>query len=159
MDQRQPDLGTHRRQLRCRSGALQAGASRCGASLAAVAQSLPVQARPQSRRDLVAEGPGVVAARQQAVALPADRAAAQAARRRRLAGDAGRYRLAPMAPAFPAFIAEKLRTERFRLLDVGCSGGIDAVWRAFEPRLQALGVDASESECRRLSELERNPDV
>jgi Methyltransferase FkbM domain len=64
-----------------------------------------------------------------------------------------------MAPAFPAFIAEKLRTERFRLLDVGCSGGIDAVWRAFEPRLQALGVDASESECRRLRELERNPDV
>jgi hypothetical protein len=64
-----------------------------------------------------------------------------------------------MPPSFPAFIGQKLRTEKFRLLDVGCSGGIDAMWRAFEPRLQALGIDASEAECRRLAELERNPDV
>jgi hypothetical protein len=64
-----------------------------------------------------------------------------------------------MASTFPAFVADKLRTERFRLLDVGCSGGIDPLWRAFEPKLQALGVDASAAECRRLSELERNPDV
>jgi hypothetical protein len=64
-----------------------------------------------------------------------------------------------MAPAFPAFVAAKLKTEGFRLLDVGCSGGIDAIWRDFEPRLQALGVDASEAECRRLAELERNPGV
>src|SRR5262245_23064283 len=64
-----------------------------------------------------------------------------------------------MTSGFPAFIGQKLRTEKFRLLDVGCSGGIDAIWRAFEPRLQALGVDASATECRRLIELERNPDV
>lgn len=64
-----------------------------------------------------------------------------------------------MALPFPAFVAAALKTERFRLLDVGCSGGIDAVWRAFEPRLQALGIDASDTECRRLTELERNPDV
>ncbi|HYX00924.1 MAG TPA: FkbM family methyltransferase [Reyranella sp.] len=64
-----------------------------------------------------------------------------------------------MASAFPALVAAKLQAERFRLLDVGCSGGIDPVWRAFEPKLQALGVDASEAECRRLSGLERNPDV
>ena len=64
-----------------------------------------------------------------------------------------------MALAFPAFIGQRLATERFRLLDVGCSGGIDPVWRAFEPRLQALGIDASESECRRLALHERNPEV
>lgn len=64
-----------------------------------------------------------------------------------------------MARAFPTFVAEKLRAEKFRLLDIGCSGGIDPAWRAFEPRLQVLGVDASETECRRLAELERNPDV
>jgi hypothetical protein len=64
-----------------------------------------------------------------------------------------------MARPFAALIAEKLRTEKFRLLDVGCSGGIDPVWRAFEPRLQALGVDASATECQRLAGSERNPDV
>ena len=64
-----------------------------------------------------------------------------------------------MASTFPAFIAESLRTETFKLLDVGCSGGIDPVWRAFEPGLQALGIDASETECRRLADIERNPNV
>lgn len=64
-----------------------------------------------------------------------------------------------MASSFPALIAESLRSEKFRLLDIGCSGGLDPVWRAFEPRLQALGIDASVTECRRLAELERNPDV
>jgi hypothetical protein len=52
-----------------------------------------------------------------------------------------------------------LKPEKFRLLDIGCSGGIDPVWRAFEPRLQAIGIDASESECWRLAEQERNSDV
>jgi hypothetical protein len=64
-----------------------------------------------------------------------------------------------MPAAFPAFIGQKLRTERFRLLDIGCSGGIDQVWRAFGQRLQALGVDASATECRRLAESEHHPDV
>ena len=64
-----------------------------------------------------------------------------------------------MALSFPAFVAEKLKAERFRLLDIGCSGGLDPAWRAFEPRLQALGIDASETECRRLAERERNPDI
>jgi hypothetical protein len=64
-----------------------------------------------------------------------------------------------MPVSFPALIAEKLRTEKFRLLDIGCSGGLDPVWRAFEPRLQALGIDASVAECQRLAGLERNPDV
>ena len=64
-----------------------------------------------------------------------------------------------MPLSFPALIAEKLRTEKFALLDIGCSGGIDPIWRAFEPRLRALGIDASETECRRLAGLERNPDI
>jgi hypothetical protein len=61
--------------------------------------------------------------------------------------------------SFPAFVASKLKTEEFRLLDIGCSGGIDPAWRAFEPRLKALGIDASATECQRLAGLERNPDV
>jgi hypothetical protein len=64
-----------------------------------------------------------------------------------------------MASSFPALIAESLKSEKFRLLDIGCSGGLDPLWRAFEPRLQALGIDASVTECKRLAELERNPDV
>lgn len=64
-----------------------------------------------------------------------------------------------MASSFPALIAASLKTETFRLLDIGCSGGLDPMWRAFEPRLQALGIDASVTECERLAERERNPDV
>ena len=64
-----------------------------------------------------------------------------------------------MALPFPALIADKLGSETFRLVDIGCSGGIDPVWRSFEPRLQALGIDASVTECRRLAGQERNPDV
>jgi hypothetical protein len=64
-----------------------------------------------------------------------------------------------MPLSFPALIAEKLRTEKFALLDIGCSGGIDPKWRAFEPRLRALGIDASATECQRLTGLERNPEV
>ena len=72
----------------------------CRASVAADPQSLPVQARAQSRRDLVAEGPGALAARPEALALPADRPAATPARRSRLAGDAGRDGLI-WTPAWP----------------------------------------------------------
>ncbi len=64
-----------------------------------------------------------------------------------------------MASSFPALIAQSLKTEKFRLLDIGCSGGLDPLWRGFEPRLQALGIDASVTECKRLAGLERNPDV
>ncbi len=64
-----------------------------------------------------------------------------------------------MNGSFSALVAEGLRTERFTLLDVGCSGGIDQQWRVFEPRLRALGIDASEAECRRLATCELNPDI
>ena len=64
-----------------------------------------------------------------------------------------------MGGTFPALVADGLRTERFTLLDVGCSGGIEQQWRVFEPRLRALGIDASEAECRRLAACEANPDI
>ena len=64
-----------------------------------------------------------------------------------------------MALPFPALVARGLATESFRLLDIGCSGGLDPAWRSFEPRLQAIGIDASATECKRLAALERNPEV
>lgn len=60
---------------------------------------------------------------------------------------------------FPALVAQGLKAERFALLDIGCSGGLDPKWRIFGSRLRALGIDASESECKRLAAAESNPDV
>ena len=40
------------------------------------------------------------------------------------------------------------------LVDIGCAGGIDPVWRVFGSRLRALAIDASIDECRRLAEKE-----
>ena len=68
-----------------------------------------------------------------------------------------------MDTAFAALVANGLGLgrgpERFALLDVGCSGGIDPRWRAFGSRLKALAIDASVAECARLQGIERNPDV
>jgi hypothetical protein len=64
-----------------------------------------------------------------------------------------------MDTAFAALVASGLRTERFSLLDAGCAGGIEPCWRAFEPRLRAIAIDASAAECQRLRGLERNPEV
>lgn len=61
--------------------------------------------------------------------------------------------------SFPAFVARGLKAERFALLDIGCSGGLDPRWRAFGDRLKAMGIDASASECQRLTSEEKNPDV
>ena len=69
---------------------------------------------------------------------------------------------APSLPALSslsALVAQGLKAERFALLDVGCSGGLDSKWRAFGSRLRALGIDASASECQRLAAAESNPDV
>ena len=65
--------------------------------------------------------------RQEALALPADRAAAAPARRRRLARDSGRHGV--METAFAALVAAGLGGDQFALLDIGCSGGIDPRWR------------------------------
>jgi len=61
--------------------------------------------------------------------------------------------------SFLALVAQGLKAERFALLDIGCSGGLDPKWRAFGDRLKALGIDASASECKRLAAEERNPEV
>ena len=60
--------------------------------------------------------------------------------------------------SFLALVAEGLKAEPFALLDIGCSGGLDPKWRAFGARLKALGIDASDSECKRLAAAERNPE-
>jgi len=61
--------------------------------------------------------------------------------------------------SFVTLIADGLCSGRFSLLDIGCSGGIDARWRGFGSRLRALGIDASEGECARLRLTENNPEV
>jgi hypothetical protein len=47
----------------------------------------------------------------------------------------------------------------FRLLDIGCSGGLDPRWRAFGRHLQAIGIDASKAECARLARAETEPGI
>src|SRR6185312_8270234 len=61
--------------------------------------------------------------------------------------------------SFLKLAAERLKNERFTLVDVGCSGGLEPAWRVFGDRLRAIGFDASASECRRLAAEETNPDV
>jgi hypothetical protein len=64
-----------------------------------------------------------------------------------------------MDSAFTTLVADALGTTPFRLLDVGCSGGLDPRWRAFGKRLQAIGIDASRAECARLARAESLPGV
>ena len=52
-----------------------------------------------------------------------------------------------------------LAREAFVLIDVGCSGGIDALWRSFGAHLRAYGLDPDVAECRRLQSLEANPRI
>jgi hypothetical protein len=59
-----------------------------------------------------------------------------------------------MDSAFTALVADALGITPFRLLDVGCSGGLDPRWRAFGSRLRAIGIDASRAECARLAKAE-----
>ena len=55
---------------------------------------------------------------------------------------------------FARYAVESLRAENFTLVDLGCAGGINPVWRIFGSRLRALAIDASVGECRRLAEAE-----
>ena len=64
-----------------------------------------------------------------------------------------------MHDTFLRLVADTLRDEKFTLVDVGCSGGIEPVWRVFGRRFAAIGFDASISECRRLQADEASPDV
>jgi len=64
-----------------------------------------------------------------------------------------------MDSAFTSLVADALGATPFRLVDVGCSGGLDPRWRAFGERLQAIGIDASRGECARLAKAETLPGV
>ena len=64
-----------------------------------------------------------------------------------------------MTTEFAKLVADSLTHEHFTLVDVGCSGGIDPKWRTFGDRLQAIGIDASASECRRLVAAELHPHI
>ena len=59
-----------------------------------------------------------------------------------------------MSTAFAAFVAGSLALGHFTFIDVGCSGGIDLVWRIFGERLRAIAFDASVDECERLTAAE-----
>ena len=45
-------------------------------------------------------------------------------------------------------IIDQLEEEKFTLIDVGCSGGIDPIWQLFGPRLKAFGFDPNIGECK-----------
>jgi hypothetical protein len=64
-----------------------------------------------------------------------------------------------MGTAFASLVAASLKKERFTLVDLGCSGGIESTWRLFGDRFRAVGFDASVDECRRLAANEPHPDV
>ena len=64
-----------------------------------------------------------------------------------------------MSTAFAGYVASTIPSERFTFIDIGCSGGIDPVWRLFGERLRVLAFDASVDECERLAEAETHPDI
>jgi len=47
----------------------------------------------------------------------------------------------------------------FRLIDVGCSGGISTFWQVFNPTLEAIGLDPLVDECERLNQAEPNKKI
>jgi hypothetical protein len=64
-----------------------------------------------------------------------------------------------MTTAFANLVAASLKSEKFTLIDIGCSGGLEPAWRLFGDRFRAIGFDASVEECRRLAAEEKHPDV
>lgn len=52
-----------------------------------------------------------------------------------------------------------LTTEKFRLIDVGVSGGFDRKWFVFLPDLIAYGFDPLVSEIRRLQKMYNHPNI
>jgi Methyltransferase FkbM domain len=55
--------------------------------------------------------------------------------------------------------AEIFKDEPFFLIDVGCSGGIDSIWRLFKSQLAGVGFDPQQGEIARLRAQESNPNV
>jgi Methyltransferase FkbM domain len=63
-----------------------------------------------------------------------------------------------MDNGFTSFVTGALEGP-FRLLDIGCSGGLDPRWRALGTKLQAIAIDASKAECARLTKAEMQPGI
>jgi hypothetical protein len=57
------------------------------------------------------------------------------------------------------YLAEVAADTEFMLIDIGCSGGIDTVWRRFGPRLRAIGIDPNLSEIDRLKRTETHSGI
>ena len=60
---------------------------------------------------------------------------------------------------FAEYVAGRLKQETFKLVDIGCAGGLARGWRAFGDRLSAIGFDTNADEVARLNAAERNPNV
>jgi hypothetical protein len=58
---------------------------------------------------------------------------------------------------FLCAVAASPAVEAFSLVDVGCSGGLETVWRFFGDKFRAIGFDISIDACRVLAECETNP--
>lgn len=58
------------------------------------------------------------------------------------------------APAFAGMVGKALFNGNFTLLDVGCSSGIDPIWRTFGESLRAFGFDPNIDEIERLAASE-----
>jgi FkbM family methyltransferase len=58
-----------------------------------------------------------------------------------------------------AYLAECAASSGFVVVDIGCSGGIDEIWRSFGPRLRVIGFDPNVAEIERLRSLEPHPAV
>ena len=66
--------------------------------------------------------------------------------------------LASSAPVID-FVSASMPRDPFMLIDIGCGGGIDPLWRSFGSRLQALGIDPTVAEVERLTRAETHPGV
>jgi hypothetical protein len=62
------------------------------------------------------------------------------------------------SPVLP-YLADVAADTEFRLIDIGCSGGIDSVWRRFGPRLRAIGIDPNLAEIDRLKRTETHSGI
>ena len=63
------------------------------------------------------------------------------------------------ATPFARLVADRLSGDPFTLLDIGCSSGIDAMWRVFGEHLLAFGFDPNIDEIARLTADEALPGV
>ena len=63
------------------------------------------------------------------------------------------------ATPFATLVSESLADGQFTLLDIGCSSGIDPVWRVFGERLRAFAFDPNVNEIARLREQENLPGI